>query len=94
MGGHEMARKDSQPQLKDQEMYEELREKGDSKEKAARISNAAASRGRENVGKSGGKSPSYEDWTVDELQKRAKGLGLQGYSTLNKKELIDELRNH
>ncbi|MGK2241955.1 MAG: hypothetical protein ACI9JD_004535, partial [Rhodococcus sp. (in: high G+C Gram-positive bacteria)] len=40
-----MARKDSQPQLKDQELYEELREKGDSKEKAARISNAAANRG-------------------------------------------------
>lgn len=89
-----MARKDSQPQLKDQDMYEELREKGDSKEKAARISNAAASRGRKNVGKSGGKSPSYEDWTVDELQKRAKELGLHGYSKLNKKELIDELCNH
>ncbi len=41
-----MARKDSQPQLKDQDMYEELRKKGDSKEKAARISNAAANRGR------------------------------------------------
>ncbi|MGW5152876.1 DUF7218 family protein [Rhodococcus koreensis] len=89
-----MARKDSQPQLKDQQMYEELREKGDSKEKAARISNAAASRGRTNVGKSGGKSQSYEDWTVDELKKRAKELGLEGYSKLNKTDLIDELRNH
>lgn len=48
-----MPRKDSQPQLKDQDMYEELREKGDSKEKAARISNAAANRGRTNVGKVG-----------------------------------------
>ncbi|MGV9869892.1 DUF7218 family protein [Rhodococcus koreensis] len=89
-----MARKDSQPQLKDQQMYEELREKGDSKEKAARISNAAASRGRTNVGKSGGKSQSYEDWTVDELKKRAKELGLEGYSKLNKTDLIDELRHH
>ncbi|MBV6756418.1 DUF7218 family protein [Rhodococcus opacus] len=89
-----MATKDSQPQLKDQDLYEELRNKGDSKEKAARISNAAADRGRENVGKSGGNSQSYDDWTVDELQKRAKELGLTGYSKLNKKELIDELRNH
>jgi hypothetical protein len=89
-----MARDDSQPQLKDQEMYEELRKKGDSKEKAARISNAAADRGRENVGKAGGESQSYDDWTVDELKKRAKELGLEGYSKLNKKDLIDELRNH
>ena len=32
--------------LKDPELYEELREDGASKEKAARISNAAANRGR------------------------------------------------
>ncbi|MBC2641967.1 MULTISPECIES: Rho termination factor N-terminal domain-containing protein [unclassified Rhodococcus (in: high G+C Gram-positive bacteria)] len=89
-----MARGDSQPQLKDEKMYEELRDKGDSKEKAARISNAAANRGRKNVGKSGGKSHSYEDWTVDDLKKRAKELGLEGYSKLNKKDLIDSLRNH
>jgi hypothetical protein len=89
-----MPRKGSQPQLKDQEMYEELRDKGESKEKAARISNAAADRGRSSVGRSGGKSPSYEDWTVGDLKKRAKELDLHGYSKLNKKELIDELRNH
>lgn len=86
--------KNSQPQLKDQELYEDLRDDGASKEKAARISNAAANRGRSNVGKSGGKSGSYDDWTVDDLRKRAKELGLQGYSKLKKSELIDELRNH
>jgi len=32
--------------LKDPELYEKLRDEGDSKEKAARISNAAAARGR------------------------------------------------
>lgn len=84
----------SQPQLKDQELYEDLRNDGASKEKAARISNAAANRGRSNVGKSGGKSGSYDDWTVDELKKRAKELGLEGYSKLKKSELIDKLRNH
>lgn len=84
----------SQPQLKDQDLYEELRDKGQSKEKAARISNAAANRGRSSVGRSGGKSASYEDWTVDELRKRASALDLSGYSKLRKSELIDKLRNH
>ncbi|MCJ0893090.1 Rho termination factor N-terminal domain-containing protein [Rhodococcus sp. ARC_M12] len=85
---------EDQPQLKDQGLYEKLREEGNSKEKAARISNAAANKGRGQVGKKGGESGSYEDWTVDELTDRAKELGLEGYSKLKKDELIDELRNH
>lgn len=80
--------------LKDPELYEELREDGASKEKAARISNAAANRGRSSVGRKGGKSGDYEDWTVDELKKRAKELGLSGYSGKRKSELISALRNH
>ncbi|MEY9852390.1 hypothetical protein ABH923_002068 [Leifsonia sp. EB41] len=80
--------------LKDQELYEKLRDEGNSKEKSARISNAAAARGRKSVGRKGGESGSYDDWTVPELKKRAKELGLTGYSTKTKSELVKELRDH
>jgi hypothetical protein len=75
-------------------MYQDLRKKGDSKEKAARISNAAASRGKSSVGRKGGKSGSYADWTVPELKKKAKQLGISGYSSLTKDKLVAKLRNH
>ncbi|WP_431278737.1 DUF7218 family protein [Leifsonia poae] len=84
----------SEPQLKDQKMYEELRKEGNSKEKSARISNAAAARGKSAVGRKGGESGSYDDWTVPDLKKRAKELGLSGYSKKNKSQLISALRNH
>lgn len=84
----------STPQLKDQKLYEELRKEGDSKEKAARISNAAARDGRSAVGTRGGKAGDYDDWTVDALRKRAKELGISGYSGKRKAELIRMLRSH
>ncbi|CAA0134124.1 Uncharacterised protein [Mycolicibacterium vanbaalenii] len=80
--------------IKNEKMYEDLREEGNSKEKAARISNAAAARGKSAVGKKGGESGSYEDWTVPELKERAKELGISGYSDLTKSKLIATLRNH
>ena len=80
--------------IKDERLYQDLRKQGDSKEKAARISNAAAARGRSSVGKSGGKSGSYQDWTVPDLKKRAKQLGISGYSKLTKDKLIKKLRDH
>ena len=80
--------------LKDRELYEELREEGASKEKAARISNAAASQGRKKVGKRGGNAEDYDDRTVPELRKRAKELGLKGYSGKKKSELVAMIRNH
>jgi hypothetical protein len=83
----------SNSSIKNEKMYEDLRREGNSKEKAARISNAAA-RGKSSVGKKGGKSGSYADWTVDELKKRAKELGMSGYSGLTKDKLVAKLRNH
>lgn len=80
--------------IKNEKMYQDLRKKGDSKEKAARISNASASQGKSKVGRKGGKSGSYTDWTVPQLKKRAKELGISGYSSLTKDKLITKIRNH
>lgn len=80
--------------IKDPELYEELRKDGNSKEKSARIANAAAARGRSAVGRKGGRSGDYDDWTVPELRKRAKELGMSGYSGKKKSDLISMLRTH
>ncbi|MBI3227907.1 MAG: Rho termination factor N-terminal domain-containing protein [Mycolicibacterium cosmeticum] len=80
--------------IKNEELYRDLREEGDSKEQAARISNAAAARGASSVGRRGGRSGSYDAWTVAELRKRAKELGLSGYSNLSKDNLITKLREY
>lgn len=89
-----MPRNRTPSSLKDPELYEKLRDEGSSKEKAARISNAAAARGRSAVGRKGGESGSYDDWTVADLRGRAKELGLTGFSRMRKAELIDALRDH
>ena len=80
--------------LKDPDLYEELRDDGASKEKAARISNAIAREGAKAVGRLGGKAGDYEDWTVPRLRARAKELGITGYSGRRKAELIAMLRDH
>ena len=87
-------KKDPGPSIKDKELYEELRDEGDSKEKAARIANAAAAEGRSTVGRRGGEHGDYEDWSVDDLRDRAGELDIEGRSDMDKKELIKALRNH
>jgi hypothetical protein len=76
------------PQVKNEEQYEKLREKGMSKEKSARIANTPDS------GKKGGKASKYEDRTQDELLKKAREIGIDVKSKMSKDELIDALRNH
>ena len=81
------------PSVKDDELYEKLRDEGESKEKAARIANSAANRSRTQVGREGGESRSYEKWTVEELHERAAELDIEGRSSMSKAELIEALRN-
>ena len=62
------------PSVKDDRQYEALRQQGTSKEKAARIANSDSS----STGRKGGKAGKYEDWSKDDLQKKAAdviGLG-------------------
>jgi hypothetical protein len=85
-----MAKKDHGPSVKDDEQYEELRQEGESKEKAARIANTP----RSGAGERGGESGGYEEWSKKDLQERAKEIGIEGRSKMDKGELIDALRNH
>lgn len=82
------------PSVKDDELYEELREEGESKEKSARIANAAAASSRSEVGRRGGEAGTYEDWTVDDLRDRARELEIEGRSSMSKDDLIAALRDH
>ncbi len=74
--------------IKNEDQYEELRKKGYSKEKSARIANT------EDAGEKGGKAKKYEDRTKEDLYEEAKKVGIEGRSKMSKKELIHALRNN
>ena len=80
--------------VKDEKQYKALRREGASKEKAARISNASAGSSRSETGRKGGQSGSYEDWSKKDLMDRAREIGIDGRSKMNKDDLVDALRNH
>jgi general stress protein YciG len=81
-------------QIKDEKTYRKLRDEGESKGKSARIANAAAGSSRSQVGRKGGKSGSYEDWSKQDLVQRAREIGIKGRSTMSKAALIKALRDH
>jgi len=80
--------KDHGPSIKNDEQYEALRDKGLSKEKAARIANTPDS------GEKGGKASKYEERSKKDLYEKAKKVGIRGRSSMNKDELIEALRQH
>jgi hypothetical protein len=82
------------PRIKDEKTYQALREQGESEEKSARIANAAAASSRRQVGRKGGQSGSYDDWSREDLLRRAREIGIKGRSKMSKRGLIDALRNH
>lgn len=80
-------------QIKDERTYEALRREGAGKEKAARIANTAAARGRSRTGRKGGHAGKYEERSKSDLYQEAKKVGIQGRSGMSKSELISALRN-
>jgi hypothetical protein len=84
--------KDHGPTVKNDDVYESLRDDGASKEKAARIANAKADPNRAPSQK-GGEAPPYEEWSRDALYDRANEFGVDGRSKMDKDALIAALRD-
>lgn len=89
-GGKRMPR----AQIKDEKTYRALRREGNSEEKSARIANAAAGSSRKSVGRRGGQSGSYEEWSKKDLLQRAREIGVKGRSSMSKAQLVSALRGH
>ena len=79
---------DDNSRIKNEAQYEALREQGMSKEKAARIANA------DRPGKKGGNRSKYENWTYEQLYRKAQQVGIRGRSDMNKAQLKRALRDH
>ncbi|WP_343346105.1 Rho termination factor N-terminal domain-containing protein [Sphingomicrobium sp. XHP0239] len=79
--------KDHGDSIKNDKLYEDLREEGYSKSKAAAISNAEANDDIERD------SRPYEERTKEELYDLAQEIDLEGRSDMTKDELIAALRD-
>jgi hypothetical protein len=83
MPGH-----DHGPQIKNDELYEKLRDEGNSKEKSARIANAREAGTLDHPG------GTLESRSKDELYDEAKEIGIEGRSKMDKDDLVDSIRDH
>lgn len=80
--------KDHGSSVKNDDTYEELRDQGASKEKAARIANAQSNHSIDH------KSTKLEDRSKEELYEEAQKIGIEGRSDMDKDELVKAIRNH
>lgn len=83
MPGH-----DHGPQIKNDELYEKLRDQGNSKEKSARIANAQAEGTLDHRG------GTLESRSKEQLYDEAKEIGIEGRSKMDKDKLIEAIRDH
>lgn len=78
--------KDHGPTVKDDELYEDLRRDGASKQKAARIANAKA------AGTLDHRATELDDRSKADLLAEARKIGIAGRSKMNKAELAKAIR--
>jgi hypothetical protein len=76
--------------INNDEQYNALREQGMSKEKSARIANSNTHK----TAIKGGKASNYEDRSKKALYNKAKEVGINYRSKMNKQQLIEALREH
>lgn len=80
--------KDHGAQIKNDGLYEKLRDEGASKEKAARIANAQANGSLDSGG------GTLEDRSKAALYDEAREIGIEGRSKMDKAALVKAIRKH
>lgn len=83
-----MADEPESDQVENPEEYEERREQGMSEEAAAREAESE----REATTKDGD-TQNYEKWSDEEIEKKAREMGIENYREMDREELIAALRD-